>query len=52
MRAIAGSELFRPYIREVLGATAVMVDAGHASAFQERLAWVGLEVSADGEIGP
>lgn len=52
MRAIAGSELFRPYIREVLGATAVLVDARHASAFRERLAWIGLEVSADGEIGP
>lgn len=51
MRAIAGSELFRPYIQEVLGTTAVVVDAGHAQAFRERLAWVGLEVTEDGSLG-
>jgi len=51
VRAIAESALFRPYIRAVLGPTALLVDDWQVAAFRERLAWVGLDVVGlwDGE---
>jgi hypothetical protein len=51
VRAIAESDLFRPYIRTVLGPTALLVDDWQVMAFRDRLAWVGLDVVGlwDGE---
>jgi len=45
VRAIAGSDLFRPYIRAVLGPTALLVDDWQVTAFRDRLAWAGLDVA-------
>jgi hypothetical protein len=54
VRAIAESALFRPYIRAVLGPTALLVDDWQIAAFRECLAWVGLDVLGlwDGEERP
>jgi hypothetical protein len=51
VRAIAESALFRPYIRAVLGPTALLIDDWQIAAFRERLAWAGLDVVGlwDGE---
>jgi Helicase conserved C-terminal domain len=43
VRVIAQSESFRPYIREVLGPTALLIDDWQVEAFRERLAWAGLD---------
>jgi Helicase conserved C-terminal domain len=50
VRAIAQSELFRPYICEVLGPTALLIDEWQLAAFAERMAWAGLDVADHWEI--